>query len=195
MTNLAVKPDTALRWHRQLLARRWTYADRTGGRPPLKRSLRELVLRLAEETQHWGYKRIVGGLNGLGIRLSATSLRQVLVEAGLQPAPERMGSSWRTFLRAQAASLLGCDFLTVETAFLQRIYVLFFIWLATRRIEDIASLESGRSLGRSPGAHLLIQFGDQQPSTLSRSTRAGPIEHLHRHDLLGEPIHEYRAAA
>ncbi len=126
-TNLMVKPDTLLRWHRQLVARRWTYVHRRAGRPPLQRSLRELILRLARENPPWGYKRIVGELKGLGISVSATSVRKVLQEAGLQPAPERIRSSWRDFLRAQAASVLACDFLTVETAFLQRIYVLFFV--------------------------------------------------------------------
>jgi hypothetical protein len=126
-TNLAVKPDTLLRWHRQLVARRWTYAHRGPGRPPLERSLRELIVRLARENPHWGYKRIVGELRGLGHSVSATSVRNVLLEAGLRPAPERGRSSWRAFLRQQAASVLACDFLTVETAFLQRIYVLFVI--------------------------------------------------------------------
>src|SRR5262249_40098919 len=106
--------------------------------PPLERSLRGLIVRLAEENPRWGYKRIVGELKGLGVGVSATSVRKVLLEAGLQPAPERGRSSWRMFLRAQAARVLACDFLTVETAFLQRIYVLFFISLATRRIEYVA---------------------------------------------------------
>ncbi len=119
----------------QLVARRWTYAHRKAGRPPLERSRRELILRLARENPHWGYKRIVGELNGLGISVSATSVRKVLLAAGLRPAPERIRCSWRDFLRAQAASVLACDFLTVETEFLQRIYLLFFISLATRRIE------------------------------------------------------------
>jgi putative transposase len=107
--NLAVKPDTLLRWHRQLVACRWTYAHRKAGRPPLERSFREVILRLARENPHWGYKRIVGELKGVGVSVSATSVRKVLLEAGLQPAPERAHSSWRTFLRAQAASMLACD--------------------------------------------------------------------------------------
>jgi putative transposase len=117
-----ITPDTLLRWHHQLIARRWTYSHRPPGRPPLERSLRELILRLADENQQWGYKRIVGELKGLGISVSATSVRKVLLEAGLQPAPER--GSWRAFLASAASSMLACDFLTVETAFLQRIYVL-----------------------------------------------------------------------
>jgi putative transposase len=97
------------------------------GRPPLQRPRQELILRLARENPHWGYKRIVGELKGLGIAVSATSVRKVLLEGGLRPVPERTHSSWRAFVRAQAASMLACDFLTVDTAFLQRLYVLFFV--------------------------------------------------------------------
>jgi putative transposase len=158
------KPETLLSWHRQLVARRWTYSHRTPGRPPLERSLRELILRLARENRHWGYKRIVGELNGLGISVSATSVRKVLLEAGLQPAPQRTQSSWRTFLRAQAASMLACDFLTVETVFLQRIYVLFFISIATRRIEYVAcsSNPDGR-WATQQARNLAMEFADEQP--------------------------------
>jgi putative transposase len=85
----SVRPETVPRWHRQLIARRWTYAHRRPGRPPLERSLRELILRLANENPHWGYKRIVGELKGPGVTVSATSVRKVLLEAGLKPAPER----------------------------------------------------------------------------------------------------------
>jgi putative transposase len=147
-----VKPETLLRWHRQLVARRWTYTHRAPGRPPLESSLRTLIRRLGHENPHWGYRRIVGELKGLGISVSATSVRKVLLEEGLQPAPQRRNSSWRPFLRAQAASILACDFLTVETAFLQRIYVLFFISLATRRIEYIAASQIPTGAG-SPSRH------------------------------------------
>jgi hypothetical protein len=113
----------------------------------LSRRCLALILRLARENPHWGYGRIVGELKGVGITVSATSVRKVLLEAGVQPAPQRTHSSWRAFLRAQAASMLACDFLTVETAFLQRIYVLFLISLATRRIEYIASTSRPDVLG------------------------------------------------
>jgi transposase InsO family protein len=158
-----VKPETLLRWHRQLIARRWTCARRPPGRPPLERSLRGLIVRLADENPHWGYKRIVGELKGLGVTVLATSVRKVLLEAGLKPAPERTHSSWRAFLRAQAASMLACDFLTVETAFLQRIYVLFFISLATRRIEYVActSNPDGGWVAQQ-ARNLIMRFGDEQ---------------------------------
>jgi hypothetical protein len=159
-----VKPETLLLWHRQLVARRWTYAHRAPGRPPLETSLRTLVLRLGHENPHWGYRRIVGELRGLGITVSATSVRKVLLGEGLQPAPRRSHSSWRVFLRAQARSMLACDFLTVETAFLQRIYVLFFISLATRRIEYIASTPNpdGRWVSQQ-ARNLVMQLADGHP--------------------------------
>ncbi len=158
-----VKPGTLLRWHRQLVARRWTYTHRAPGRPPLESSLRTLILRLGEENAHWGYRRIVGELKGLGITVSATSVRKVLLEQGLQPAPERSDSSWRAFLRAQAASMLACDFLTVETAFLQRVYVLFFISLATRRIEYFACTPKPDGHWTAQQArNFVMQLGDQE---------------------------------
>jgi putative transposase len=127
-------------------------------------SLRTLILRLANENPHWGYRRIVGELKGLGITVSATSVRKVLVEEGLPPAPERTRSSWRAFLRAQAASIVACDFLTVETAFLQRIYVLFFISVASRRIEYIAcSSNPDGPWAAQQARNLLIHLGEEHP--------------------------------
>jgi putative transposase len=128
-----VTPTTLLRWHRRLVDRRWTYGGRNG-RPPIGREIRELVLRLARENPRWGYQRIVGELNGLGIAVSATTVKKILRQAGLGPAGSRGGLSWRAFLRAQAQSMLAVDFFTVETIALQRLYVLFFIELGSRRV-------------------------------------------------------------
>jgi putative transposase len=128
-----VTPTTLLRWHRRLVARRWTY-DGRNGRPPIGRGVRELVLRLAHENPRWGYQRIVSELNGLGIAVSATTVKKILRQAGLGPAGSRGGLSWRAFLRAQAQSMLAVDFFTVETIALQRLYVLFFIELGSRRV-------------------------------------------------------------
>jgi putative transposase len=128
-----VTPTTLLRWHRRLGARRWTYAGRRG-RPPIGSEIRELVLRLGRENPRWGYQRIVGELNGLGLTVSATTVKKILREAGLGPAGSRGGLSWRGFLRAQAQSMLAVDFFTVETIGLQRLYVLFFIELGSRRV-------------------------------------------------------------
>src|SRR6266511_5051980 len=134
----SVSPETVLRWHRQRVTRRWTYPRVKLGRPQLERPRRELILRLARENPHPGYQRIAGELKSLGLAVSPTTVRKVLIRAGLPPAPERSRQTWRSFLRQQAASTLACDFFTVETLGLQRIYVLFFISLTTRRVEFIA---------------------------------------------------------
>jgi len=126
-----------------------------------------LILRLARENPHWGYRRIVGELKGLGVLVSPTTVRKVLIEAGLLPAPERGRLSWQAFLRQQAATTLACDFLTVETAFLQRIYVLFFISLATRRIEYVACTSNPDGGWTAQQArNLMMQLGDEQPFRL-----------------------------
>jgi len=96
--------------------------------------IRALMLRLARENPRWGYQRIAGELNGLGIAVSATTVAKILRQAGLGPVGERSGLSWRAFLRAQASSMLAVDFFTVETISLQRLYVLFFIELGSRRV-------------------------------------------------------------
>jgi putative transposase len=131
---MIVTPQTLLRWHRELMRGRWAQPQRTGGRPPVERRVRELVLRLAPENSRWGYPRIAGELLKLGVRVSPSTVRRLLLAAGLTPAPRRSGPSWREFLRQQAASMLACDFFTVETITLRRYYVLFFIELASRRI-------------------------------------------------------------
>jgi putative transposase len=131
---LIVTPQTLLRWHRDLVRRRWTQPQRAGGRPPVERRVRELVLRLARENPRWGYPRIAGELLKLGMHVSPSTVRRLLLAAGLTPAPRRSGPSWREFLRHQAASVLACDFFTVETITLRRYYVLFFIELGSRRV-------------------------------------------------------------
>jgi putative transposase len=128
-----VTPATLLRWHRRLVARRWTYSSRIG-RPPVGGEIREFVLRLARENPRWGYQGIAGEINRLGLKVSATTVRKILREVGIGPAGERSGLSWRVFLRQQAKSMLAVDFFTVETISLQRLYVLFFIELSSRRV-------------------------------------------------------------
>jgi putative transposase len=133
-----VTPETLLRRHRRIVARRWTYPHRRSDRPPLDPEVRQLILRLARENNHWGYRRIVGELRKLGITVSTTLVRNVLARAGVPPAPQRARLNWRSFLRERAATTLACDFFTVDTVWLRRLYVLFFISIGTRRLEYVA---------------------------------------------------------
>jgi putative transposase len=127
-------PGTIMRWHRRLVARKWTQPHRRGGRPPLAEKVVALILRLARENPRWGYRRIQGELKKLGISVSATTIRSVLLGNGLRPAPRRASVSWRAFLRAQASAIVAVDFFTVETVRLTTLYVLFIIELGTRRV-------------------------------------------------------------
>src|SRR6266542_6189894 len=133
-TRLLVTPRTLLRWHRALVRRKWRQPPGQRGRPPLPAEVRELVLRLARENRRWGHRRVCGELAKLGLNVSPTSIRRLLTQARLEPAPRRAGPSWREFLRTQAASIVACDFFTVESILLRRYYVLFFIAHANRRV-------------------------------------------------------------
>jgi transposase InsO family protein len=134
----SVRPETLLSWHRRLVARRWTYPHRPPGRPPIGPDVRALIRRLARENSSWGYLRIAGELRKLGVAISASSVRNILVGAGLPPAPRRDSQAWRSFLRAHGESILACDFFTVDTVWLRRLYVLAFLSIGSRRIEYFA---------------------------------------------------------
>src|SRR5665648_275200 len=113
-----VHPETIMRWHRRLVARKWTRPHRRPGRPALDPRVKRLILRLARENSRWGYMRIKGELQGLGIRVSATAIAMLLRSHGIEPAPRR-GPTWSQFLKAQASGIIACDFFTVETALLK----------------------------------------------------------------------------
>jgi putative transposase len=102
-----VRPETLLRWHRRLVAGAWTYPHRGTGRPPLDQELQQLIVRLARENPRWGYQRIQGELLRLGMRVSATAIRTTLRRHGMDPAPRRMATTWRAFLRQQVAGILA----------------------------------------------------------------------------------------
>jgi putative transposase len=106
-----VTPETLLRWHRRLVAGAWTYPHRQTGRPPLDQEVQQLIVRLARENPRWGYQRIKGELQRLGVRVSATAIRTTLRRHGLDPASRRTATTWRAFLRRQAAGIIACDLL------------------------------------------------------------------------------------
>jgi transposase InsO family protein len=134
-----VTPDTILRWHRQLIARKWTYAKRRGGRPGVLAEIRRLVVRMAEENPTWGYTRIVGALKNVGHRVSRSTIARILKAHGIPPAPERP-TSWQTFLRAHWGAIAGADFFTTEVwtwRGLVTYYTVFVIDL--RRVQILGS--------------------------------------------------------
>ena len=133
---LIFSPDTVLRWHRELVRRKWTFQRKTVvGRPKIAPELEALVLQLARENPRWGYDRIEGELLKLGYPIDRSTIRNLLKRRHLLPAPKRRPkSTWRAFLRHYHHQMLACDFFTVETLRLKRVYVLFFIELGTRRV-------------------------------------------------------------
>ena len=133
---LLVTPDTVLRWHRDIIRRSWAALSRHGktGRPATRRNLKALVVRLARENPEWGYRRIHGELSGLGVKVAASTVWEILRNAGIDPAPRRTGPGWLQFLRSQAEAILACDFFTVGLLDGTQAYVLAVIEHASRRI-------------------------------------------------------------
>jgi putative transposase len=138
---LLVRPDTLLRWHRDLIKGRHAAicAPKRRGRPRTVRSIRALVLRLARENSSWGYRRIHGELAALGIKVAASTIWEILREHGIAPAPERESLTWTRFLRSQADALLACDFFEIRTLTGARLYAFAVIEHATRRIRILGA--------------------------------------------------------
>jgi transposase InsO family protein len=132
--HLFVTPRTLLRWHADLVKRHWTFPRNGRGRPPIRPALRALVLRLAAENPDWGYRRIAGQIAGLGRKVSPATVWAILKRAGFDSAPRRGGPTWAQFLKAQASGILACDFFSVETVMLARLYCFAVVEHATRRV-------------------------------------------------------------
>lgn len=134
---LLFKPETLLKWHRELVRRKWTFTKQAPlGRPPTSPEVEALLLRLANENPTWGYGKLEGELLKLGYEIGRSTIRDVLKRRHIPPAPERgkHGSSWHTFLAHYKHEIVACDFFTVETAWLKTLYVLFFIEVGSRRV-------------------------------------------------------------
>ena len=148
-----VTPDTILRWHRQFIARKWTYATRPGRRGVLA-EIRRLVVRMAEENPTWGYTRIQGALKNVGHRVGRSTIARILKAHGLPPVPQRP-TSWQTFLRAHWGAIAGADFFTTEVwtwRGLVTYYTVFVIDLASRRVQIVGSTPH-------PGELFMCQVG------------------------------------
>ena len=136
-----VTPDTLLRWHRQLITRKWTFARRRASRGGVLSEIRRLTVRMAEENPTWGYTRIQGALKNVGHRVGRSTIARILKAAGVPPQPERP-TSWRTFLRAHWGTIAGADFFTTEVwtwRGLVTYYTVFIIDLASRRVHILGS--------------------------------------------------------
>ena len=127
-------PATLLAWHRRLVARKWDYTSRRRpGRPSTAAAIRKLVIRIATENPAWGHRRVQGELGRLGHPIAASTVWQILHDAGIGPAPRRSGPTWKQFLTAQARGILAVDFLHVDTVLLRRLYALIVFEHGTRR--------------------------------------------------------------
>jgi transposase len=197
-----VTPQTVLRWHRELVRRKWTYPRRGPGRPSLDPEVVELIARLGRENPRWGCVRIQGELRKLGIRVGASTVRRILRRAGLGPAPRRSGPTWSEFLRQQARGVLACDFFTVETAFLRTLFVLFFIELHTRRVHIAGVTRTPDSTWVTQQArNLAIAEGLEGKDILIRDRDAkysGPFDEVFRTEdvqVIKTPVRAPRANA
>jgi putative transposase len=159
----AVTPTTLLAWHRQLVARKWTFTQRNRpGRPSISPVVKQLVLRLARENSTWGHRRIQGKLARLGYAIAPSTVWEILHAAGIDPAPQRSGPTWRPFLTAQAHGIIAADFLHLDCAItLKRQYALVFIEHGTRRVH-LAGITA------NPSAEWTVQQARNLTTTLDR---------------------------
>jgi putative transposase len=161
---LLVTPDTILRWHRDIVRRRWAARSRNGttGRPATRRNIRALVRRLARENPEWGYRRIHGELAGLGVKVAASTVWEILKASGIDPARRRTGPAWSQFLRSQAKAILACDFFMADLLDGTQAHVLAVIEHATRCIHILGvTLHPTGEWTAQQARNLVMDLGDQ----------------------------------
>src|ERR1022692_4466257 len=161
---LLVTPNTILRWHRDIVRRRWAARSMRGktGRPTTRMNIKALILRLARENPEWGYRRIHGELAGLGTRVSASTVWEILRKARIVPSPRRTGPTWSQFLRSQAEAILACDFFTAGLLDGTQAHVLAVIGHATRRIRILGVTQHPTGAWTAQQArNLIMDLGEQ----------------------------------
>jgi putative transposase len=158
-----VTPATMLTWHRKLVSRKWDYtARRRPGRPPTAAAIKKVIIRMATENPTWGHRRVQGELVRLGHRIAASTVWQILHNAGIDPAPRRSGPTWRQFLTSQAKAVLAVDFLHVDTILLRRIYVLIAVEHGSRRVHLVGvSAHPTGAWTTQAGRNLMMDLADR----------------------------------
>ena len=161
---LLVIPDTVLRWHRDIVRRRWATRSKRGRTdgPATRRTIKALVLRLARENPRLGLPQIHGELAGLGAKIAASTVWEILNKAGMDPAPRRTGPGWSLFPRSQAEAILACDFFTAKLPGGTQAYVLAVIEHATRRVRILGvTLHPTGEWTAQQVRNLIMDLGEQ----------------------------------
>ena len=201
---LLVTPDTILRWHRDIIRRRWaarSIRSKTG-RPVTRRNIKALVLRLARENPGWGYRRLHGELAGLGVKIAASTVWEILKNAGIDPAPLRTAPTWSLFLRSQAEAILACDFFTTDLLDGTQAYVLAVIEHASRRIRILGvTLHPTGEWTAQQARNLLMDLAERAgrlPGSPGALLHRGPLRTAHARSRArgpGKPLGRFSSSA